>query len=91
MRDGSKMRFIPIMLGKIKNKDVYDHLNDHLALQVVSKAGEIKLDLKMWDIHSNQEYLGGRTLKEVIHGLTSTTREGIPIVKHIGRKWSRQP
>ena len=91
MHDGSRMRFIPIMHGKVKNKDVYDHLNNHLALQAVSKAGEIKLDLRIWDLQSKHDYLEGRLLEEVMHGLTSTTCEGIPVVKHITRKWSRQP
>ena len=91
MADGSKMRFIPIMMGKIKNKDVYEHLYQHLALQSVSKAGEVKLDLDMWDLKTKKDYLHGSTMEEVIHGITSNTRIGIPIVKHICKKWSSDP
>ena len=90
MPDGSRMRFIPIV-GQVKNKDVHQHLYDHLALQAVSKAGEVKLDLNMWDIHQKYDYLDGGTLEEIIHGLTSNNRQGCPIVKHIAKKWSRYP
>ena len=70
---------------------VYNHLYDQLILQASSKAGEIYLDLEMWDIHTRHDYLEGGTLEEVIHGLTSTTKPGIPIFKHITKKWSRNP
>ena len=78
-------------MGQVKNKDVHQHLYDHLALQAVSKAGEVKLDLNMWDIHQKYDYLDGGTLEEIIHGLTSNNRQGCPIVKHIAKKWSRYP
>ena len=91
MDDGLRMRFIPIIYEKIKNQKVYNHLYDHLGLQAVSKAGEIILDLEMWDIMERKDYLHGNSLEQVIHGLTSTSREGIPIVKHISRKWTRNP
>ena len=91
MPDGSRMRFVPIIMDGVKNKAVYKHLNEHLTLQAISKAGEIKLDLEMWDIHSKRDYLHGQTLEQVLHGLTSNTRQGIPIIKHISKKWSRNP
>ena len=74
-----------------KNGKVFKHLYDHLALQAISKAGEIKLDLDMWDLHTSKAYLNGYTLEQVIHGITSINRPGIPIVKHITKKWSREP
>ena len=98
MPDGSRMRFVPIIFGNIhsnstneKKQLVFNHLYDQLILQASSKAGEIYLDLDMWDLHTRHEYLNGSTLEEVIHGLTSTTKTGIPIFKHITRKWSRNP
>ena len=91
MDDGSRMRFIPIIYEKVKNQQVYNHLCDHLGLQAVSKAGEIKLDLEMWDIHEKRDYMFGNSLEQVMHGLTSTARKDIPIIKHIARKWSRSP
>ena len=91
MADGSRMQFVPIMMGKVQNRDVYKHLYDHLALQSVLKAGKVKLDLDMWDLHTPKECLHGSTMEEVIHGITSNTRIGIPIVKHICKKWSSDP
>ena len=91
MSDGSRMRFVPIIKGFIKNKRVYSHLYDHLWLQSVSKAGEITFDLKMKDINTNKEYLKDQTLEQVLHGITSDTRKGVPIIKHISRKWSKSP
>lgn len=91
MNDGSRMPFILIVYEKIKNQQVYNHMCDHLGVQAVSKAGKIKLDLKMWDIREKKDYLHGNSLEQVIHGFTSNSRKGIPIVKHIARKWTRNP
>ena len=96
MPDGSRMRFVPIMTGTVsenainkKKQKVFKHLHEQLLLQASSKAGEILLDLEMWDLFTRHDYLHGSTLEEVIHGLTSTSKEGVPIFKHIVRKWSR--
>ena len=90
MPDGLRMRFVPIIFDNIssnstnkKKQLVFNHLYDQLILQSSSKAGDIYLDLDMWDLHTRHEYLNGSTLVEVIHGLTSTTKIGIPIFKHI--------
>ena len=98
MPDGSRMRFVPIIFGNInensinkKKQKVYKHLYDQMVLQSSSKAGEVLLDLEMWDLYNRPDYLKGSTLEEVIHGLTSTTKAGIPIFKHITRKWTRNP
>ena len=98
MPDGSRIRFVPILFGNVngnsiskKKQQVFNHLYDQLVLQSSSKAGEILLDLEMWDLFSRKEYMNGSTLEEVIHGLTSTAKPGIPIFKHITRKWSRNP
>ena len=98
MPDGSRMRFVPIIFGIVnessinkKKQQVFNHLYDQLALQSSSKAGEVYLDLEMWDLYSRHEYMNKSTLEEVLHGLTSTTKPGIPIFKHITRKWSRIP
>ena len=45
----------------------------------------------MKDINTNKEYLKDQTLEQVLHGITSDTRKGVPIIKHISRKWSKSP
>lgn len=98
MPDGSRMRFVPIIFGIVnensinkKKQQVFNYLYDQLALQASAKAGEVLLDLEMWDLFTRHKYMNNSTLEEVLHGLTSTTKPGIPIFKHITRKWSRTP
>ena len=91
MRDGSRMRFIPLLPGLVKNKEIYKNLYEHLLTQSISKANDIKFDLNLWDILSPKEYLGNKSLETILHGVTSEKYKGLPLFKHICRKWQRDP
>ena len=91
MKDGSRMRFIPILPGEVKNKKTHQNLFDHLMVQSISKAYDMKMDLKVWDIHTKKDYLGNKTLEQVIHEVESKDKKGIPLFKHIVKKWSQDP
>ena len=50
MKDKSKMRFIPIIKGYVNDKEVREQLFEHLKHQATSKAGEVKLEFKYYNI-----------------------------------------
>ena len=91
MRDGSRMRFIPILPGLVKNKRIKSNLYEHLLTQAISKANDTKYNLQLWDIHSPKKYLGNKTLERVIHEIHSEKNKNIPLFKHIARKWQKDP
>ena len=91
MPDGSRMRFIPILKGYVDNKDTYKHLYNHMVTQTTQKAGEVKFDDEINDFREQKSYLGNKSVEQVIHGIESEERKGIPLFKHIIRKWTRDP
>ena len=90
MEDGSKMRFIPLLPGYVKDKMVYKHLYRQMWLQSQSKSGEVKLDIKIRDIKTPKTYLNNQSLEQVIHKVESKTKERVPLFKHIIKKWTRE-
>ena len=91
MNDGSRMRFIPILPGLARNKEIYKNLYKHLLTQAISKANDIKFDLNLWDIKTPRDYLHKKSLEKILHEVTSKKHEGLPLFKHICRKWQRDP
>ena len=84
--DGTVIRFIPFatndssMSVKMKTK-----LRKRLAWQCLSKAGEEKFAVSLQDIHDHKEYLGGKSLEQVIHEMESSN---LRIFRHIGIRWN---
>ena len=89
IEDGSRSRFIPLLPGYINNKKLFQNIKENLWTQSCMKAGDITFDLQLKDIHQPKDYLEGKTLEQVIHGITSKDRKGFPIFKHITRKWDK--
>ena len=90
MEDKSKMRFIPIMKGYINDKEVKDQLYEHLKHQATSKAGEVKLEFKYYDVKAKKEYFQNKSIEQLIHEVATRDNEKVPLFKHISRKWSPQ-
>ena len=88
MADGSRMRFIPIVPGSPQNDVMNERLYNHMWMQAHSKAGEVNLGLNVWDIHEKKQHLRGFSMEQVIHGVTSAQKPGIPLFKHITKKWT---
>ena len=89
--DGSKMRFVPIINGRIGNEAIYNTLLKAMHTQIISKAGEITYDLPMMDLFSPKEYLKGYTMEQILHTVNRSNQENLPIFKHIVRKWTSNP
>ena len=89
LEDGSKMRFVPMFVGEIESDEVYEKIADAMRMQATTKAGELRLDLKLTDLYEKKQYLGGRTMEDIIHSATSEddVDSGMPIFKHIASKW----
>ena len=88
LKDGSKMRFIPIIRGDIE-EGVLNKLYNHMEIHTRLKANEETKEIGVCDIHQPKEYLNGMTLEQVLHstviGIDSTTQ--VHILKHITKKW----
>ena len=89
MRDGSKLKFIPSI--KKPTKETILYLTKYLWIQANSKANEITYELKAWNLTEKKEYLGGASMEYIIHTRMSSERKGIPLFKHIGKKWTDNP
>ena len=90
MPDHSRMRFIPLVNGYIKKKEVRDKMFENLRHQAVSKAGDVYLDLKYKDLTSVKDYLGNKSLEQVIHDEKRSCDKDIPIFKHITMRWDNR-
>ena len=84
--DGSRMRFMPIFSGFVKNKEVYEKLKDHLWIQAQSKANDVLIDLNIVDIHEKKSYLDNRSFEQILHSKISEKMPGVPVIKHIIKK-----
>ncbi len=87
--DGSRSRFIPIIKGYIKKKRIFKFLEDNLWKQAVGKAGEATFSLEMNDLKSKKDYLGNQTMEYILHNAAGDDQK--PMIKHISRKWSKNP
>ena len=87
--DGSVARFIPYVHGRVKDRKVIDNkLFTIVKTHCTTKAAEISIPIDVQDIHDTKEYLGGKSLEQLIHGLTDSNGE--KIFNHIGFRWSTE-
>ena len=90
MKDQSRMRFIPIMKGYLNDKEVKQQLYEHLKHQATSKAGEVKLDFRYYDVTSEKQYFNNKSLEQIIHAMSTKENKNVPLFKHITKKWSQR-
>ena len=57
----------------------------------MTKGYEIMMDINIQDIFTPQAYFHNRTLEHIIHSAmcNNSTRENMPLIKHISRKWTQ--
>ena len=86
--DGSMMRFVPFLQPtcSLRNREKLEVMLDY---QIHSRIQETKRDIDIIDIYSDQEYLGGKCLHEVLLRIQSKKILGSPVFKHITKKWTR--
>ena len=91
MRDGSRMKFVPMIQGSTNNDTLYNILFNALRVQSLTKGYETNMTINIKDIFTPKPYFHNRTLENIIHSTTSNTegKIGIPLFKHILRKWTR--
>ena len=87
MSDGSRMRFIPIVRGFIEKKVLRNKLLSHLKHQATSKAGEVKIQLRLKNIRKKYAYLKDQSVEEILHGMATESDPEIPLFKHITTRW----
>ena len=86
--DGSMMRFIPY-LSPTSQPRYKEKLKAMLYHQIFTKANETSRDLDAIDLFTEKEYLNGMTLQEAILKLPAEKMKGMPVFKHITKKWTR--
>ena len=89
IEDGSRTRFIPLLPGFIGNKKLFQNIKDNLWTQACTKAGDVTFDIQLNDIYEPKEYLENLSMEQVIHGIPSVSKKGLPLFKHISRKWTK--
>ena len=83
MHNGSAMRFVPLVQEYVKEQETRDEMYASLRHQVMSKAGEVMLDLKYCNIYQKTNYFEGSSLKQIIHEYKTANDKDIPLYKHI--------
>ena len=87
--DGSIATFIPYIHGRVKDrKEVDDKLFTIVKTHCTTKAAEFSIPIDIQDIHELKEYLGGKSIEQVIHELTND--KGERIFNHIGHRWTME-
>lgn len=88
--DGSAVRFVPFIFGKkdqetrkVLDQKLYHNLQMHCAL----KATEVEFKLDIKDIHDKKDYLGGKSIEQILHQQKDS--EGNRIFKHTARTFSK--
>ena len=89
--DGSRMKCVPLIQGKISNERAEEQIRVRMKWQVFSKANEITLELPLTDLHEPKEYLNNRSMEQVILGTMSDTNKTLSLFKHITHKYTRNP
>ena len=89
LQDGSRSKFIPLMKKVPKRKDVKQYLQESMENQITSKAVEIGINIDIWDIKKEKEYLRGQSIEQIIHNKLSDRRKNVPLIKHISRRWTK--
>ena len=89
--DGSRMKCVPLIQGKINNERAKDQIGVRMKWQVFSKANEVTLELPLKDIHEQKEYMNGRSLEQVLLGTMADSNAKLSLFKHITHKYNRNP
>ena len=89
LKDGSRSKFILLMKKVPKRKDVKEYLQVSMENQITSKAVEIGINIDLWDIKEEKEYLKGQSIEQIIHNKLSEKRDNVPIIKHVSRRWTK--
>lgn len=87
--DGSRMRFTPSLFTD--DPTIIKKIGRRIQWQVFCKATEVALDVPVTDIHDKKDYLGGKSLIEIIHGRCSKTNNNVSLFKNVIRKWTPTP
>ena len=59
LKDGSRAKCIPLMRITPKRKDVKEYLQPSMENQIVSKSVEIGININIWDIKDEKDYIKG--------------------------------
>lgn len=87
--DGSVARFIPYIHGRVKDrKEIDDKLFKLIKTHCMTKASEITIPIDIQDIHETKEYLGGKSIEQIIHNIKDD--KGDVIFNHIGYRWNTE-
>ena len=89
LQDGSRSKFIPLMKRVPKRKDVKKYLQASMENQIKLKAVEIGINIDIWDIKEEKEYLRGQSIEQIIHNKLSEKRNNVPLIKHISKRWTK--
>ena len=89
--NGSRMRFIPLVHGVVRNSKVRRQLTERIKWQITAKAMEEVMDLPLIDVFTEHDYLGGNSLAHILQGILSKEKNGISIFRHVTRKWTINP
>ena len=85
--DGSIARFIPYVHGRVKDRSLIDDkLFKIVKTHCTTKAAEISIPIDVQDIHQRKEYLGGRSIEQLVHEIKDDN--GDRIFNHIGIRWN---
>ena len=88
-RDGSIARFIPYVHGRVKDrKQIDDKLFTIVKTHCTTKAAEVTIPIDIQDIHEHKDYLGGKSIEQLIHELKDD--KGDRIFHHIGHRWTTE-
>ena len=67
-KDGSIARFIPYVHGRVKGRNIIDNkLFTIVKMHCTTKAAKILIPIDVQDIHDHKEYLGGKSIEQLIH------------------------
>ena len=87
--NGSVARFIPYVHGKVSDrKHIDEKLFKIVKTHCITKAAEISIPIDIQDIHDKKDYLGGKSIEQLIH--ESVDGNGDRIFNHIGYRWNTE-
>ena len=87
--DGSIARFIPYVHGRVKDRKIIDEkLFTIVKTHCITKAAEITIPIDVQDIYEHKDYLGSKSIEQLIHEIKDD--EGERIFNHIGHRWTTE-
>ena len=89
--DGSRMKFVPLVIGPINNTKVKRQLTKRINWHITAKALEETMDLPLTDIFTKHQYLKGQSLAYILQGIMSKEIQGATVFRHVTKKWTINP